>query len=139
MNSLIYKVGANFLFGILLVFSIFMLLRGHNEPGGGFIGGLIGAIAFIVYKLSADIESTKTVLRVKPRNLAVFGLAVALAGGLLGPVMGDGLFSGQWLFINATEDSKGFPISSVLLFDIGVYLTVLGAIVALVIEMEKHL
>jgi multicomponent Na+:H+ antiporter subunit B len=139
MNSLIYKVGANLLFGILLVFSIFMLLRGHNEPGGGFIGGLIGAVAFIVYKLSSDIQSTLVVLRVNPKNIAVFGLAVALLGGLIGPMFGDGLFSGQWYFINATEDSKGFPISSVLLFDVGVYLTVLGAIVALVIEMERQL
>lgn len=139
MNSLIYKVGANLLFGILLVFSIFMLLRGHNEPGGGFIGGLIGAIAFIVYKLSSDIQSTLVVLRVNPKNIAMFGLATALLGGLIGPMFGDGLFSGQWYFINATADSKGFPISSVLLFDVGVYLTVLGAIVALVIEMERQL
>ncbi len=139
MNSLIYKVGANLLFGILLVFSIFMLLRGHNEPGGGFIGGLIGAVAFIVYKMSENIAATKKVLRVNPEHLAVFGLAIALAAGLMGPALGEGVFAGQWLFVGATEDTKGWPISSVLLFDIGVYLTVLGAIVALVLEMERHL
>lgn len=139
MNSLIYKVGANLLFGILLVFSIFMLLRGHNEPGGGFIGGLIGAVAFIVYKMSENIAATKAVLRVNPEHLAVFGLAVALAAGLLGVAFGEGVFAGQWIFLGATEDSKGWPISSVLLFDIGVYFTVLGAIVALVLEMERHL
>lgn len=139
MNSLIYKVGANLLFGILLVFSIFMLLRGHNEPGGGFIGGLIGAVAFIVYKMSENIAATKKVLRVNPEHLAVFGLAIALAAGLMGPALGEGVFAGQWLFVGATDDTKGWPISSVLLFDIGVYLTVLGAIVALVLEMERHL
>lgn len=139
MNSLIYKVGANLLFGILLIFSVFMLLRGHNEPGGGFIGGLIGAVAFIVYKMSEDIEATRRVLRVHPKHIAVFGLTIALVSGLIGPLFGDGVFSGQWLFIGATEDSKGFPISSVLLFDIGVYLTVLGAIIALTLELERHL
>ncbi len=139
MNSLIYKVGANLLFGILLVFSIFMLLRGHNEPGGGFIGGLIGAVAFIVYKMSENIAATKKVLRVNPEHLAVFGLTIALAAGLMGPALGEGVFAGQWLFVGGTEDTKGWPISSVLLFDIGVYLTVLGAIVALVLEMERHL
>lgn len=139
MNSLIYKVGANILFGILLVFSIFMLLRGHNEPGGGFIGGLIGAVAFIVHKMSENIAATRAVLRVNPEHLAVFGLGIALTAGLLGAVLGDGLFAGQWIFLGATEDTKGWPISSVLLFDIGVYLTVLGAIVALVLEMERHL
>jgi multicomponent Na+:H+ antiporter subunit B len=139
MNSLIYKVGANLLFGILLVFSVFMLLRGHNEPGGGFIGGLIGAVAFIVYAMSENIKATRAVLRVNPEYLAVFGLAVALFAGLMGPMFDDGLFAGQWLFIGATETSKGWPLSSVLLFDIGVYFTVLGAIVALVLEMERHL
>lgn len=139
MNSLIYKVGANLLFGILLVFSIFMLLRGHNEPGGGFIGGLIGAVAFIVYAMSENIKATRAVLRVNPEYLAVFGLAVALFAGLMGPMFDDGLFAGQWLFVGATETSKGWPLSSVLLFDIGVYFTVLGAIVALVLEMERHL
>jgi multicomponent Na+:H+ antiporter subunit B len=139
MNSLIYKVGANLLFGILLVFSVFMLLRGHNEPGGGFIGGLIGAVAFIVYAMSENIKATRAVLRVNPEYLAVFGLAVALFAGLMGPMFDDGLFTGQWLFIGATETSKGWPLSSVLLFDIGVYFTVLGAIVALVLEMERHL
>jgi multicomponent Na+:H+ antiporter subunit B len=139
MNSLIYKVGANLLFGILLVFSVFMLLRGHNEPGGGFIGGLLGAIAFIVYKMSSNIEATREVLRVNPKHLATFGLAIALAAGLLGPALGDGFFAGQWIFLGATEGSKGWPISSVLLFDIGVYLTVLGSIVAMVLEMERHL
>lgn len=139
MNSLIYKVGANLLFGILLVFSLFMLLRGHNEPGGGFIGGLIGAVAFIVYAMSENIKATRAVLRVNPEYLAVFGLAVALFAGLMGPMFEDGLFAGQWLFVGATETSKGWPLSSVLLFDIGVYFTVLGAIVALVLEMERHL
>ena len=139
MNSLIYKVGANLLFGILLVFSLFMLLRGHNEPGGGFIGGLIGAVAFIVYAMSENIKATRAVLRVNPEYLAVFGLAVALFAGLMGPMFEDGLFAGQWLFVGATETSKWWPLSSVLLFDIGVYFTVLGAIVALVLEMERHL
>ncbi len=70
--------------------------------------------------------------------LAVFGLAVALFAGLMGPMFDDGLFAGQWLFVGATETSKvgRYPR---YLFDIGVYFTVLGAIVALVLEMERHL
>jgi len=132
-------VGANLLFGILLVFSVFMLLRGHNEPGGGFIGGLIGAVAFIVYKMSEDIAATRAVLRVNPEYLAVFGLTIALIAGLLGVAFGDGVFAGQWIFVGATAETKGWPISTVLLFDVGVYFTVLGAIVALVLEMERHL
>ena len=48
MNSLILQVATRYLSSLLLVFSIYMLLRGHNEPGGGFIGGLVGATGFIL-------------------------------------------------------------------------------------------
>jgi multicomponent Na+:H+ antiporter subunit B len=50
---------------------------------------------------------------------------------------GDAFFTGQWLFLGATEDSKGLPISSVLVFDIGVYLVVLGAILSITFALEE--
>ena len=47
MNSIILRAGTRYLVGLLLIFSVYLLLRGHNEPGGGFIGGLIGASASV--------------------------------------------------------------------------------------------
>jgi multicomponent Na+:H+ antiporter subunit B len=122
---------------LLLVFSVFMLLRGHNEPGGGFIGGLIGATGFVVYAIAIGTQSARRALRVQPENLAMIGLGIALFAGVMALAFGDGFFTGQWLFLGATETEKGLPISSVLVFDIGVYLVVMGSILTLVFALEE--
>ena len=69
----------------------------------------------------------------------VWGLGIALAAGLFAALFGDALFTGQWLFIGATETDKGLPLSSVLVFDIGVYLVVFGSILTLVFAMEEEI
>lgn len=137
MKSIILHAAARLLVALLLLFSIFMLLRGHNLPGGGFIGGLIGAVGFVVYALACGTADARAALRVPPEDLAMAGLGAALAGGLMAAIFGEAFFTGQWLFIGATEDSKGLPLSSVLLFDIGVYLVVMGSILTLVFALEE--
>lgn len=139
MNSIILTAGARFLVALLLVFSVFMLLRGHNEPGGGFIGGLIGAAGFILYALAQGTDAARAALRVQPETIAMTGLGIALLAGVSAYAFGDALFTGQWYFIGATETEKGTPLSTVLAFDIGVYLVVLGAILTLSFALEEEL
>ena len=138
MKSVIVESGARFLVALLLVFSVYSLLRGHNEPGGGFIGGLIGATGFVIQAIACGTASARKALRVDPSDIAMAGLGIALAAGLFAALFGDALFTGQWLFIGETEDDKGLPLSTVLVFDIGVYLVVLGAICALVFALEEE-
>ena len=137
MNSVILVAGTRLLVALLLVFSVFMLLRGHNEPGGGFIGGLIGATGFVVYAIACGTSAAREALRVPPEKIAMSGLGIALFAGVMAVVFGDGFFTGQWLFIGATETDKGTPISSVLVFDIGVYLVVMGSILTLSFALEE--
>ena len=59
MNSLILRTAVPALVGLMLLFSIYVLLRGHNEPGGGFIGGLIGASAFAIYTIAEGLASAR--------------------------------------------------------------------------------
>lgn len=139
MNSLILQVATRYLSSLLLIFSIYMLLRGHNEPGGGFIGGLVGATGFVLYAISCGTSEARQALRVSPQNIAAVGLAISLLSGLFSIFFGDAPFTGQWLFIGATETEKGLPISTILFFDIGVYLVVLGAILTLVFAMEEEI
>ncbi len=139
MNSIILRAGTKYLVGLLILFSIYMLLRGHNEPGGGFIGGLIGATGFVLYALGCGTSEAREALRIEPQTVAMVGLGIALAAGLAAAFFGDPLFTGQWLFINETEDDKGIPLSTVLVFDIGVYLVVFGSILTLVFAMEEEL
>ena len=141
MNSLILNAATRILVALMLLFSVFMLLRGHNEPGGGFIGGLIAAIGFALYAIAQGTAAARRALRVDPRVLAMVGLGIALLAGLIAAFDGEPLFTGQWLFLGgdpATGD-KGLPLSTVLIFDIGVYLTVVGSVLALVFALEEEI
>jgi len=139
MNSIIFTAGARLLVALLFVFSLFMLLRGHNLPGGGFIGGLIGAVSFIVYSLACGPKDAKAALRVSPEALAIVGLGIALAAGLVSAPFGDPLFTGQWYWVlGDTYETSLFSINSVLVFDVGVYLVVLGSILSLAYAFEEE-
>jgi multicomponent Na+:H+ antiporter subunit B len=141
MNSIILVAGTRILVPLLLVFSVYMLLRGHNEPGGGFIGGLIGATGFVVYAIACGTSGARAALHAKPENIAFVGLGIALFAGVMALFFGDGFFTGQWLFLGADPsdpDDKGIPISSVLVFDIGVYLVVMGSILTLTFALEEE-
>jgi multicomponent Na+:H+ antiporter subunit B len=139
MNSIILLAGTRALSGLLLLFSLYMLLRGHNEPGGGFIGGLIGSTGFVLYAIACGAEDARRALRVPPQNIAMAGLGIALLAGLASVAFGDPLFTGQWLFIGGTKEEGGLPFSSILVFDIGVYLVVFGSVLTLVFAMEEEI
>ncbi len=138
MNSLILNAATRFLVALMLMFSVYMLLRGHNEPGGGFIGGLSAAIGFALYAIAHGTQATRKALRFDPRTIAMAGLGIAGLAGLVSVFAGDPLFTGQWLFIGGEEGSKGLPISTVLVFDIGVYLVVVGSVLTLALALEEE-
>ena len=139
MNSIIFRTVSRLLMGLMLLFSLFLLWRGHNEPGGGFIGGLVAAAGLVVYGLADGPQSMRMILRVDPRAIALIGLLIAIVAGLL-PLFGDLEFlTGLWVFIGATPTDKGLALGTPLLFDIGVYLTVVGGVVGMVIAIEETL
>ncbi|MEL7276721.1 MAG: Na+/H+ antiporter subunit B [Pseudomonadota bacterium] len=139
MRSFILTTGTRYIVALLLLFSIYMLLRGHNEPGGGFIGGLIGATGFVLYAVACGTKEARAALRVLPQSIAMVGLGIALAAGMFAGLFGDPLFTGQWLYFGGSKEEGGLPLSTVLAFDIGVYLVVFGAILTLVFAMEEEI
>lgn len=137
MNSLILRTATRFLVTLLLLFSIFLLLRGHNEPGGGFVGGLVAAGAFALYGLAYDETAARYALRVDPRVLMGVGLLLATTSALMPVLFGLPLMSGLWsevLVVGTTYLEIGTP----LLFDIGVYLVVLGVTVTIILAMAEE-
>lgn len=138
MNSLIVSTATRVLTGLMLAFSIFMLLRGHNEPGGGFIGGLVGATGFALYAIAHGSEAAKKALRCDPRSLAVVGLLCSVVAGLWGLFQGGAFLKGMWPLLTVAEDGskQGLPVGSVLLFDVGVYLVVVGSVLAIVFALD---
>ena len=139
MNDILLRTIARPTAALMLLFSLFLLLRGHNEPGGGFIGGLIAAAGLIVLVMGAGTDALRRVLRIDPCRIAALGLAVALVAGLLAAFAGEEFLTGLWLFIGADETSKGLPLGTPLLFDVGVYLVVVGAVSAILLALEESL
>ncbi len=116
------------------MFSIFILLRGHYLPGGGFVGGLIAAIAFVLHAFANGLDDTKNLLRFHPGFLMPVGLALAFFSGL-SPIFVDQAFmTGLWF-------PEPFPVignvGSALFFDIGVYLVVIGVTLTIIFTISE--
>jgi len=84
MNTLILIETARLLFALILLFSLFALLRGHNQVGGGFVGGLIASMAASLYVFVADAADVRRLLRADPLRIAAAGLSLAILSGLVG-------------------------------------------------------
>lgn len=139
MNSVIFSAAARLLVALVFVFSLFMLLRGHNLPGGGFIGGLLGAVAFIIYSFACGPAEARAALRLSPEAIAVIGLGIALLAGMTSALFGDPFFTGQWYWVGGDSyETSLFSINTVLVFDVGVYLVVLGGILSLTYAFEEE-
>jgi multicomponent Na+:H+ antiporter subunit B len=134
MNSLIFRTLGPLIVGAMLVFAIFICLRGHNEPGGGFIGGLIAASAIAVLGLSSGRDAARRALRFDPVAIAAFGVLLSAASGLLSLFTGNAFLTSIWLYLEIGETVV--PLSTPLFFDIGVFLVVLGAISAIGLGLE---
>lgn len=137
-DSLILRTTSRVLMPLMLLFSLFELLRGHNEPGGGFIGGLLAAGGLCLYLLAYGPDATRHVLRIDPRVLIGVGLLVALGAGLVPLLQGDPFLTGVW----AKHPVPGIgKVSTVLLFDVGVFLVVTGTTLLMVLilaEMDEE-
>ena len=140
MNSLILSTATRLLMPLILALSVFVFLRGHNEPGGGFIGGLLAATAFALLEKAEGLEAARRALR----------CAAAVASPRSGsaarwsPGSGAGSPTGTssravWPFLTVDADGHkhGLPVGSILLFDLGVYLVVLGTVCAILFALEE--
>jgi len=121
------------LFWLMLAASIVILWRGHDQPGGGFVGGLAAALAFAVLSLARGVAAAEAALRVRPTTLVGTGLALALLGGLPGMVGGKPYLTHLWW-----EPGGILPkLSTTMIFDLGVYLVVLGAVLAFLFGLQR--
>jgi multicomponent Na+:H+ antiporter subunit B len=137
MNSLILRVATRFMLPLLLLFSIFLLLRGHNEPGGGFSGGLVAASAFVLYGFAFGVSEAKWALSIDPRHLIGAGLLAALISGCLGLFLGRPLMTGLWGEWDVPAVGK-LHVGTPLLFDLGVYLVVIGVTLSIIFPLAEE-
>lgn len=134
MGSIILYLAARYLMPLLMVFSVFLLIRGHNEIGGGFVGGLVAASAFILFAIANNVQAARRILRVQPRTLVAAGLLVALLSGLIGWWSGKPFMTGLWLKDPLPVIGK---IGTPLMFDVGVYLVVIGVTLLIIFTLAE--
>ena len=134
MTSLILSTAMNYLLPLLLLLSVFLLLHGHNLPGGGFVGGLVAAAAFSLYALAHGVERARGLLRVNPRILIGLGLLAALVSGCFALLSRLPFLTGLWSDLKIPIVGKvGTPV----LFDTGVYFVVLGVTLTIIFNLAE--
>ena len=136
MNTLIFRTVAPSLAVLMVLFSVFVLLRGHNDPGGGFIGGLVAASALAIYGFAFGPNAVRRAIVIHPNAMAGFGTLMAALSGLAPLFAGKPLLTGLW-YLPVVQGVK-LPISNVLIFDVGVYFVVVGSITAIALALEEH-
>ena len=134
MNTLIFRTIAPVITVVMIAFSIFIMLRGHNQPGGGFIGGLIAASAIAIYGIASGPATVRQALKADPMAFAGFGVVLAGLSGLLSLPLELPFLTGLWAFLHL--GSTEIAISTPLVFDIGVYFVVFGAVSAIALALE---
>jgi multisubunit Na+/H+ antiporter MnhB subunit len=133
MTSSILQTATRLLMPLLLLFAFFLLFRGHNAPGGGFVAGLVVAAAFVLHVMAYGMPASRRALLVSPPLLLPIGLLVALTSGLPALMLGRPFMTGVWTTVGAGP--ARIAVGTPLLFDIGVFLAVIGVVLTIVFTL----
>ena len=133
--SLILLTAIRYLVPVLMLFSLFLLTRGHNEPGGGFVGGLVAGAAFALYAIAHTVHQARLLLRFQPRTLIGIGLLIAVGSGLIPLLFQQPFMTGIWTTVEVPIIGK---LGTPGIFDIGVYIAVLGVILQIIFELMEE-
>jgi multisubunit Na+/H+ antiporter MnhB subunit len=121
----------------LMLFSVYLLVIGHDVPGGGFAGGLIASIALLLVFLTFGSRGLERALPVDPEALTGLGLALAILAGLIGMLFGGTFLT--YTYASVTAPLLGdIKVSSLLVFDLGVYALVIGLVATAVLRLGKE-
>ena len=135
MFSVILSTASRYLFPLMLIFSFFLFLRGHNEPGGGFVGGLVAAAAYALCLIANGVDEAKKLLKAEPIKLMALGLLLAVISAFISLFNGQDFMTGVWA-------KNEFPVigkvGTPLLFDLGVYFLVLGIVLKIVFSLAEE-
>jgi multicomponent Na+:H+ antiporter subunit B len=137
MNSLILTTAIRYLHPLMLFISVLLLVRGHNQPGGGFIGGLMAAAAFAHYALAFGVALARKKLRLDPRTLIGTGLLVAVCSGIVSMFDGNAFLTAKWLVVQVPVLGE-LHLGTPLLFDIGVYFLVIGITLTIIFSLSEE-
>jgi multicomponent K+:H+ antiporter subunit A len=127
----------NWMFPFVIVVAVYMFIRGHDLPGGGFIAGIIMSLAFILQYMAGGTRWVEERLRILPVLWIGWGLLLALLTGLGAMVLGYPFLTSAFAYADIPLIGK-VPMASALLFDLGVFALVVGATVLMLIALAHQ-
>jgi multisubunit Na+/H+ antiporter MnhB subunit len=132
--SPLLAIGTQTMVPTLMLFSVYLLVVGHDVPGGGFAGGLIASSALLLVFLAFGSGGVRRAFPINPETAMGVGLILALLAGSIGLVFGNTFLTytyAQWT-VPVIGDIK---VSTLLLFDVGVYLVVIGLVATAILNL----
>ncbi|MGL6032773.1 MAG: Na(+)/H(+) antiporter subunit B [Kurthia gibsonii] len=125
LNNVILKTTTQVVFFMIFLFSIHIFFAGHFSPGGGFVGGLLTASALVLLLLTYDLKTVQQLLPINYTTMTAIGLLLSLGTAAMSAFLGDAFF--KHYFDHFTLPLFGdTELHTAMLFDLGVYLVVVG-------------
>ena len=136
MNTVILQIAQRFVRGLLLLFAVIALLRGHNHPGGGFIGGLLAGMSIVLKGFAFDAASVRERLRISPQAYIAAGLIIIVLSFMPSILAGEEFMKGLWLIIPMPFGGE-LKLGTPLVFDTGVFFAVIGVTLLFLFSLKK--
>ena len=136
INDVILQTVTKVVVFIILTFGVELFIAGHNNPGGGFIGGLVLSSALVLLYLVFDIETVHKGIPVDFKKVAALGVLFVVGTGL-GAIIFGGSFLTQTFGIFNLPVFGDTELATVVLFEIGVALTVVGTVVTIILSISE--
>lgn len=142
MSSVILRTATKVLVPLSLVFAMFIYFKGHQTPGGGFVAGLVAAVALIVQRMSDGSQSLRRVLPFSERVFIAVGLTLALCTGAVAVLLDLPFFTSSHGYLHlptSTGQPFDFEWASVMVFDFGVFMVVTGVVLGMISALSREL
>jgi multisubunit Na+/H+ antiporter MnhB subunit len=123
---------------VMVVYSIYLLLRGHNYPGGGFIAGIIASIGFIFFAIIFGTKALTHTIKVQPQIFIATGLSLVFISAFLPVIFSTEILTGLWMHTDIPVLGE-LHLGTPLIFDTGVFFVVIGVILTIVISIMEVL
>lgn len=140
-RSILLEVVVRLIFHALILLSLYLLLTGHNTPGGGFAGGLVAGLALVARYLAGGRRELGATVPLDAGRILGTGLALAVSMAILPLFFGQSALASSWIDLDLGLFGE-FPLVTSTLFDVGVYLVVFGLILdvlrSLGAEIDEH-
>ena len=136
MNAYLLQIAEKYVRWLLLIMAVIALFRGHNLPGGGFIGGLIAALSVVFKGLAFNPQYARERLYISPEGYMGLGLLFIILSLLPGMLLSEPFMTGYWLKITLAPELV-LKLGTPLLFDIGVFFSVIGVTLTFLFSKTK--